>query len=188
MEYYCRICFNEENNGLSDELLKPCKCKSSCVHRSCLNKWIQDSMNPTALTHCEVCHAEFQYEVIASKKEKYIALTKLIVLIMRDALIILALMIATGFLAYYISDYIIELVKKSLDEISQYKIIFCMSIIFVNGYLVLILILLSYFFAFMCTSCRNTNYRIHVPYLIYLITFDTVEKINSIKVLSNHNK
>ena len=174
MEYSCRICFGEENNGLNDELLKPCKCKSSCVHRACLDKWRHESLNPISLTHCEVCHAEFQYEVIASKKEKYIALIKFMVLTMRDTLIILTLMIATGFLAYYIT----ELIKNSRNEILQYEIIVnvCTGII-IYGFLLLILFLIyvfvSYTFAFMCIACGNLNYKKHVPYLIYLMRFDT---------------
>ena len=41
-EIDCRICLNHTPN--SEQLIQPCKCYSSYVHESCLQRWRQENI------------------------------------------------------------------------------------------------------------------------------------------------
>jgi len=64
MNDICIICLNEDTEiGLMDELIRPCNCKSSLVHRSCLNQWIQFKSNVLNKATCDICKAKYIYEL-----------------------------------------------------------------------------------------------------------------------------
>jgi len=55
-ENTCRICLEP------GELLQPCDCKTSYVHKECLLKWLETS----GRTNCEICL--FEYKIELSKR------------------------------------------------------------------------------------------------------------------------
>src|SRR5579872_6548061 len=56
-EYHCRICL--ESN---QDLILPCNCKTSRVHRPCLDRWRAEIA--ANFSRCEVCHTDYEFERI----------------------------------------------------------------------------------------------------------------------------
>jgi hypothetical protein len=56
-EIDCRICLNHTPN--SEQLIQPCKCYSSYVHESCLQRWRQENIRNDKYNQCEICHANY---------------------------------------------------------------------------------------------------------------------------------
>jgi hypothetical protein len=56
---FCRICHDDETLEM---LIRPCKCKTMKIHRSCLNQWRAEKAANFA--SCEICLAKYQYEDI----------------------------------------------------------------------------------------------------------------------------
>ena len=63
MNDICIICLNEDTEiGLMDELIRPCNCKSSLFHRSCLNELIQFTKTSKNKDTCSTCNTKYIYE------------------------------------------------------------------------------------------------------------------------------
>lgn len=72
MDNTCIICLNEDATvGLNDELIRPCNCKSSLVHRSCLDAWRSISSNPNAKDTCTTCKTKYIFEPDPYNKNKF---------------------------------------------------------------------------------------------------------------------
>lgn len=58
---FCRICLEEDSNGL----VSPCECKGTCehVHLHCLAEWISQD----GRTQCEICKTDFKVTIRANK-------------------------------------------------------------------------------------------------------------------------
>lgn len=57
--FECRICYDTIE---TTELICPCNCKESRVHRNCLNTWRVTSENDRNCDRCEICHFEYEIE------------------------------------------------------------------------------------------------------------------------------
>lgn len=61
----CRICYMPEETK-SNALCSPCVCDGSLkyIHKQCLKRWIQTTINPKFTKYCEIC----RYELILPKR------------------------------------------------------------------------------------------------------------------------
>ena len=70
----CRICLTEEEPGIMDPLISPCKCAGSMrfIHHSCLKTWFAQKrvMKTSSIVttffwknlECELCKSPYPYE------------------------------------------------------------------------------------------------------------------------------
>lgn len=62
--HICRICF-----GIHDELILPCNCITTRVHRSCLDTWRSEHVGKS-FTRCEVCQFDYVLEELDEEELK----------------------------------------------------------------------------------------------------------------------
>ena len=63
----CRICLLKQNNNAN--LIQPCKCSTSYVHTTCLQKWRQHNRNNYKYSACEICRSKYNITRICKSKQ-----------------------------------------------------------------------------------------------------------------------
>lgn len=62
MEKECRICMMENNYETGENtLIQPCRCITSYVHESCLQKWRDENIHNKKYKQCEICRANYVF-------------------------------------------------------------------------------------------------------------------------------
>lgn len=154
MAEICYFCLEGEGK----DLIKCCTCECSWAHRSCLNRWRFESINPKALTKCTICLNKYKYEI--DKDKEQIVKIKYYFAIFRDIGVLLSVLSLSIFLAYlYVSD------KFENDDLS---LIFTELVASTQIILFLIFFMyLSCFYIYNALFC-DTNF-ISRPYFLSLM-------------------
>jgi len=114
MNDICIICLSEDSEiGSIDELIRPCNCKSSLVHRSCLNQWTQFTGNVLGKKSCEICKANYILELDPNFECNLCSYKNLLIMVkmIRDVCIVLS-----WFIIYIFSFICYIVIFKQLNQ------------------------------------------------------------------------
>jgi hypothetical protein len=161
----------DEKASIMSELIIPCNCKTTLIHRKCLDQWRLKSNNPDSLAQCPTCKKHYEFETIEDSCAHFLAKLHLIFNVLRDILIIMIITTSVILLSYYLAT--LSSVYFT-DHGDTYVIVIDISLTIIYTGTLFVLLFITYLVvALLCMKIFHCNRKLYKPYLLYLMQYDS---------------